>query len=89
MRRSNQITPIANFAIVLINIQGLCRGQTVTVFENVADKTTYLVKPHGDTKTYSIHKNWIKFPEDSINYPRCQEISKIWHSVPGEPRHIY
>ena len=65
-----------NNGILLVSLQGLNKGQTVTILKR--DDTISDIKPDGYNKTYSVPTKYIKLPGEDLEYPRCQEIASLW-----------
>lgn len=65
-----------NYGILLVAVQGLVKGQTVTVLDK--GDTISEIKPDGYNKTYSVPTKYIKLQGEELEYPRCQEVASLW-----------
>jgi hypothetical protein len=76
---------VKNFAkeltsgVLLVSVQGLNKGQTVSLINRERQDLFSLVKPHGYKELYLIPSRYIMLPGEDIEYPRCQEIDELWN----------
>ena len=64
---------------LLVSLQGLNRGQTVVITNNIQRGDVICdIKADGDKNEYKVPIKYIKLPGEDIDYPRCQEIYQLW-----------
>lgn len=65
-------------AILLVKFDDLFKGHTLNVIDGVKSKGDASVIPDGCTKVYQIPNKYLMYPNEDIEFPKCQEISEVW-----------
>lgn len=69
---------IQSRAILLVPYDDLYKGHTLDVIDGMKTKGNASVIADGISKVYKIPNKYLMYPNDDIDFPRCQEISSTW-----------